>query len=212
MSEIHQRNRLKNAYDNAWDLFHDNFDENYDEVTNALYRSTNDAIRLINAENVGAVIHCLRECQKEDLADQLLSAFEEASSTDDLFLEKVIEDGFLHPLKDKKFESVVNKIIDAYKMPKKETMTIQSIVERDGWNPVEIEYLSQRTVEDFVDYIKGLNKNANDYLRRLLKWRNVHGANEELREVSAIVIEALNRIGEEHPIQKSRIAKFNCDR
>jgi len=207
-SVAHQQLRAENRA--AWNLYHANFQNNYEEVLEQLYETTKNAIAYISAREVNSVVHILRECGHKTQADDIVETCFTARKGDEGFFEDIRTWGaFGESPKDKMFEKRLNEIIAERKSNKKASLSIKGIIDRNEWNEEEKEFLATRSVEDYYIFLKSLTEDATEYGRALLHWRNVVNASEKDKEIIRRVEEALRRIGEEHPLQKARLRKYN---
>jgi hypothetical protein len=208
-----KREGLKLQYEKAWDLFHENFHINYEDVLEGLYQGTLDALNLIEIRNIDSVINILRSCDQNDRADTLLEYVQRDIVDNKKYLSSAKEDREYLNYKDSKFRALIERSVNELEADIVNKLSIASIVERNGWNTQELDFLDQKTEEDFINFFTSVERDVHRYIEPLLGWRNTtHGDKSDvMRKIAGVVESALIKIGEKHPLQKLRLFRYRLN-
>jgi hypothetical protein len=213
-SEIDKTIKLSkqgSSFESAWRPFHDSFGDNQEEVLDGIYASFIKNVQSIPALSVSGTVGIFKELGRAGQAAELLAYYIEQHADNrrlfDLdnnpFRDRIDDPDVIQAFKAKvaTFEIVVDPVA-----------VLQSMADRNGWHPDDLDVLSKLPVESYYDIFK---KFQGDELRKLLnaclQFDRIENASEAMREISRRAREALRRIGEESPLNAQRVRKYGIN-
>ncbi|MDR6953202.1 hypothetical protein J2X65_002563 [Ancylobacter sp. 3268] len=199
------------AFTKAWDIYHDSFDDNGEEFAQALKQSIAENAVAISPSNLSASIATLKQLGHGEGTNDIIAAYigsrgegKEFWVGDPILPRFNVED----PDVKAAFASKAAEFADNRTLEEVAT----SIVRQSGWDNSDLDYLDQKTAEDFY---KAIKEAKGEQLRLLVYgltyFRNVGNPDPRMSSITTKAIEALQRLGRESEINRLRVSKFGVE-
>lgn len=204
-------NKGDKSFEKAWRLYHDSFKDNQVEVVETIYSSFEENVLYISPLNLNGTVSLLRDLGRNDLADSCIEHYVKFRS-DEVKLFDLDSYAFRGEIKDPKIEEAFNKHFNKATPQKTLREVVEGISGRNGWNPKDIEIMSNASEDDYYKLFKGEDgEHLHGFVKACLQFRNIHGTGEKEKLVSTKAEAALVRIAKESEINKRRVSNYGIN-
>lgn len=194
------------SFSEAWRLYHDSFDDNEIEVGDALYSSFKKNFQYITPLNALGTYRILKEFDRDAEAKELVDLYVEGRNEERAFFD-LDQNHFIEGEVDPYFRDKFNEKRDKLSEGLDFKSTLLSV--GNGWNPEEIAFLADAPVEKYYDTFKA---SEGGELRRLLanatRFQRIVNPSDEMSQITAKTMRALERIGKESRLNARRVRRF----
>lgn len=202
--------KLVTTFRNAWGLYHDSFADNQEQVLDTIYQAFLDNIRHITPIDLNGTVWLFKELGRTDQASEMIGRFV-TSRREDLKGLDLEHFPFKEQIDDPDVIEALNKC-STFKEEPNAAAILASMADRGGWNPEDIETLATLSIDEYYDIFK---KTEGQALRKIidacLLFDRISNASIPKREISRRAKAALNRIGQESPINALRVRKYGLE-
>jgi hypothetical protein len=199
---------LDASFNAAWRMYHDSLDDDQDKVLDAMYDSFFKGVQYIAPMNMSSTITLFKELGREVQAGEMLKHYVEARSGEPRlfnlraypFAENVSDPDVIQAFKAKyaTFEEEASP-----------TEILLRIADNNSWGPQDIATLSTLPVDEYWKMFKATKgPDLRKLINACLMFDSMVGATPDYREVSKRAKEALQRIGQESPINARRVRAY----
>ncbi|MFZ2032097.1 MAG: hypothetical protein WAU68_17430 [Vitreimonas sp.] len=192
----------------AWQVFHGSFADNEAEVVSAIFDTHYKYVRYCSLGNLDGVVRLLRDLDRSDLADKLLSHYVEENEVkrgafdlneNRLYAREIID------------EKLIATVTEKYATFADARSPIDAMLEVGvrGGNDEDYSIAARVTTDQLVSEFKSRRGEAlHDAINACIRSDRVINARDSERQVSSKAKEALLRIGAESRINRLRVRRF----
>lgn len=213
--EMHDRvqaAKSDSSWEDAWRAYHDSFSDNQQQVLDSIYQSFRKDVLHRTLLDLNGTVRLLKDLGRPEQATEIINDYivsrGENRKAFDLntypFRDKIDEPGVIQAF-EQKHATFTAENTDP-------TSIVLSIADRHGWSEEEISALSALDVDE---YYKMFKAHDGDELRKILnaclQFDRILNASEPMKEISRHTKEALKHIGQESPINASRVRKYGVN-
>lgn len=201
-------NSRNNALSRAWqELYHGSLATDDDEFLDAIYDGALKDAAFTSTVNINSAIYILREFNREDQADEVLSTYMKSHADErpeffDISAHFSREDGVEDRLRD-----AFAKARDNYVDQRDPLEVLREIGGRRGYDERDVILMNQQNADDFERMFEALTgddvRNSLETIRRLARSNRPEAA-----EIDAATTEALKRIAAKSPLRARKIGRF----
>ncbi|MEY9444751.1 hypothetical protein ABIE82_002199 [Bradyrhizobium diazoefficiens] len=192
----------------AWDAYHGSFDDNADAVLDGLESAIGRCAQAITPMNLSSTISFLKEMGRGRNTDKLIQQYVDARQEGAEFWD-LSKYSFRGEIKDPDVIKAFKRKFDAAAEKPDPDVLLERIGTQKGWNPEDVDFLSNLSAEDFYKVFK--SRSGVDLRRAIygaLMFRDIGNASGKMKAVTKTAEEALRRIGEESLINARRVSKY----
>jgi hypothetical protein len=195
-----------NSFTKAWERYHESFENDGEEVLDDLFQSLKTNAAAISPLNLSGTARLFKElgrpAQSRELVEFYVGERNEARkfwNLDGYPFRGSITDPDVVELFTAKFHSMQPPVADGSEI-------LLRISRQSGWNPEDLDSLSQLTVDDFYRiFKKSRGDDLNSVTREALRFSNRGAAGSTESTIGQNANEALDRIAAESPINARRV-------
>ena len=196
-------------FSKAWDLYYSSFDDNAEEIIASIYDAFTENVDVITSANLNNSVCLFKDLGEDKKAQELITLYiserKEGQEFWDIrshhhFPGDVIDQDIVDAFKEKKF---------SFESTFDPTNTLLRISESDGWNQEDIFNLANLSPDDYYDLFKSNTGDAlRAILRTLIRLKQIVNPDEGITTIIDCSTEALQRIGNESPVNARRVGKL----
>jgi hypothetical protein len=165
----------------------------------------------VDATNLSATISFLKEMGRGEQAKQALHLFMD-SREEPLRFWDLSRHPFSEKITDPDLRAAFAKKITEVNIHPNPTDILISIIDRSGWDPDEVAFLATLSAADYVRIFKSLRGEAlSKAVRGGLYFRDVGNADQNMKQISVAVQDALQIIGAESLVNEKRIRRYGVE-
>lgn len=201
-------NSRNNALSRAWhELYHGSLATTDDEFLDAVHEGALKDAAFTNAVNINSAIYILRECGREDQADEVLSSYMEVHANQrpeffDISAHFSQGDQVEDSLRDAFANARAN-----YADTRDPLEVLREMGERRGWDERDVMLMAQQNAEKFERMFEALNgdevRQSIETIRQLARSHRPEAA-----KIDEVTTEALKRIAAKSPLRARKIGRF----
>ncbi|CAK1732643.1 P-loop NTPase fold protein [Vibrio crassostreae] len=195
-----ENERKISTYTNVWDIYHGSFNDNLEDVVNAIILSLRKSVTVISPEQYGSLIKLLKDTEHPDLARELTDFY----ITENKNLPERLNAYDSYNMPDKEFAEQVQAAHDVFKAKEAPEMRLARISESQTYNKADVVELQKLTEDQLFDLFKSFS--GDSLTKNIRACLMVADDSERLMRNSKA---ALMKIGNENPLNKLRLSKFN---
>lgn len=196
------------AFSNVWSIYHASFDDNAEFFAAELKQSIKDNAVAISPTNLSASIATLKKLGYNDGIDDLIKHYVNSRKDGKEFWVGDSDLPWFNIDDPDVAAAFAAKAADFIENKNLKDIAI-NIVRSGGWSNEILEFIDNHSADDFYAVFKSVK---GDDLRLvvygLTYFRNILNATERMKSISEKAVSALQRIGQETPINRLRVEKF----
>lgn len=200
-----------NSLSNAWKMYHDSFAANEDQVVNSVYESCITNVQYITPVNLNGAVQLLKGLGRPQLATEVIKHYVVSRGK-----EREIFDLAHYPFTNHIDDPDVVKAFEdkcaTIKDERDPTAILLSISKQRGWNPEDIEILTNLSIDRYYEIFK--NNEADDLatvIDSCLLFDRISNASAAMAEIPKRAKEALRIIGRESRLNAMRVRKYGIE-
>lgn len=192
----------------AWDLFHGSFANDDEAVLDAMEEAIEKCAIVISPMNLSSSLGLLKEMGRSERAKELLEHYVQSRTEQSEFW-ALDRSPFGGEIRDPDVRAAFKEKSVAVAAKRDLAETLIRIGTRSGWNPEDVSFLASVPPFDYYNLFKQSSGDTlNNILSGALMFRNIGNADEQMKAVTANVIEAMRQISKDSPMNARRVAKF----
>lgn len=201
-------NSRNNALSRAWhELYHGSLATEDDEFLDAVHEGALKDAAFTNAVNINSAIYILRECGREDQANEVLSTYMEAHADQrPEFFDISAHFSQGDRVEDSLRDAFANA--RAYYADTRDPLgVLREMGERRGWDERDVMLMAQQSADDFERMFEALRgdevRQSIETIRQLARSHRPEAA-----KIDEVTTEALRRIAAKSPLRARKIGRF----
>lgn len=200
--------KSKGSFSEAWDVFHDSLADNQDEVVTAIFQSFKDNINHISPINFNGMVTLFRELEENAKADEAIELYVMTRDPKDRIFDLSLY-AFAGDITDEKIRKRFAEIHESALTKDSLSEVLQRLIERSGWNLSDEYFLSERSIDEFVDFFQNsAGPQLSEYVTRCLQFGRYSNASDQQKKIGENVSEALKRLAQNSKINKLRLKRY----
>ena len=179
-----------------------------DEFLDALQASAIKEAKFISVLNINSAITVLRQYDRGEQADKLISRYIGAHSDKPLEFFDIDRNHFLSPGEiDPALQKAFAKHRQSYVDDREPLAVVRSLAETCSWKDADVALMAKQSAQDFEAVFEALR---GDELKRGIRTLQALGRAglDEFEVIAKAVTEALRHIGEKSPIRARKVARY----
>lgn len=196
-----------NSFHSAWNKFHHSFKDNADEVLDEMYEAFKKGIQAVSPQNLDGTINLFRKMGREKQADEMVDMYMKERNEGQDFYDPN-HSMFLN-IKDEKLAKAFSEKLTTFKDERKPKDILINIATYSGWNPEDINTLSNVSSSEFYEMFKqteGLDLRT--VVSQALKFGKYGDASQEMIKISTEAEKALQKIAKESDMNAERVRTY----
>jgi hypothetical protein len=210
LSEKMKASKSMGSFNEAWDMYHNSFDGDDEELVHALHTGLLEAIAHITPLDLDSAVGLLRELDRGEMADEIISTYVEKRYTDRKIFSP-FEYRFRHRIRDKKILEAFNRAYESYRELEKRTVgdILEKMAIEQAWEPDDEEVLANANPEEYYKFFKSVNSpNLAAYVDRCLRFGLIVNGSSQEKKIAESATAALEKIGKESTLNALRVRSF----
>jgi len=211
LSKIDARLRKEDvqvAIGRPWSIFSDSLDDNIDEFIAALVAVIEKYGKDMAPSDATSALSFLREFDRQEEADRLLQVYVAAQEGKPREYFAAQHDRYSSPL-DAGIAAAFERRLKAMPLNRDPGVVLLDIASKDGWNPIDIEFLASVPVEEYRALVKRLRgAELQAVIVAALRFDEIHGVGTHERDVSQRMQEALQLVAAENALNGMRLKPY----
>ncbi|WP_205962337.1 hypothetical protein [Neopusillimonas aestuarii] len=196
------------SFTEAWDLYHDSFDENDEEFASRLKQSIRDNAAAISPANLSASIAVLKKIGRADGISDVIKQYVNSRNEDKVFWSGDEFDPHCS-IDDPDVQSAFAEKATEFEDDKHLPDVLAGIVRTSGWSEGTLKFINSHSEQDLYELLKQLKgEELRLAIYGLTNFRRISNADELMQSITTKAMAVLQRIGQESPINRSRVEKF----
>jgi len=206
--ERNDAHRAEAALTESWRLYHNSFESNEAEVAQRLFEGTMANIKYLDLTNLNAVLIVLKDIGEAEKASRLLQHYL-SERADEPGIFDLSAHPFAGDITEPELVAAFAQRASAAKPPPPSPLEACQRIYRNDFSSENLKVLSQQTADDLYALFKPLKGDElSTAVFGALKFRQIGNATQEQRGIAAKAEEALQRIGNESPLNRHRMKKY----
>jgi hypothetical protein len=198
-----RKKAVSESFTAVWSWFHNSFSDDQDLFIEELYRATLEAINNINSADLSGTVTLLRQLERSDLADELITKFVDAHM-DQPGVFNLADHPFGGSINDPKLRATFDAIhARLVQLPSLEE-SLYFMARTSSYRPEHIEALKRATVDEY--HALFLARHSDVKLTHLISW-TLRWAETDYAEITVKAREALARIKETSLLNSIRVGR-----
>jgi len=191
----------------AWDLYHDGFEDNEAELVAAICSAYRQNVELVTPTNLDAAINLLNDLGRSDEAIDTLNFYvEHRGENRDLF--DLSSNFFGDDVTNPDVRAAFDRQYESFKDDRSPAEVLVQIATNHAWGRRDITLLLKLSADDYFTMFKELRgSNLSKAIKTGLQFGKFNDADQDMKDISAKVEEALARIGRESQVNRRRVQK-----
>jgi hypothetical protein len=197
-------NELSVPFTAVWRRFHSSFSDDQDAFIAELHNTALNAIAHISSGDLNGTVRLLRELQRDDLADNLISQFVDANKAKASIFD-LKEHPFGGSIDDAKLRATFDAAHSALTQLPSLEEALTFMVNNSGYNPEHLEAMKKASVDEYQAMF--VKQHDDVELSNLVKW-SLRWAGSEHADITAKAREALERIKTTSLLNAIRVSRY----
>ncbi len=197
------------SFQEAWDTYHASFDNNADEVVNAMVEAVQKNPLAISPMNLSSTIGLLKDLGWTGDTRELIAGYVQARHDENEDFWDLSQSAFGGDVRDLEVRDAFAAKLATFNEGRNLRQVLMDIGQNRGWDQDDVNFLASHSPQDFYEMFKLLRGNE---LRRAiagaLMFRKISNADKIMAAVTANVVSALQRIGQESDLNRRRVMQL----
>ena len=198
----------EDPFSKAWDRFHGDFVADDDEILDGVVDGALQDLARVSPLNLNGTVRLLREMKRDAQADDLIMRYVDAHAADrttlDLSGNHFMSTSETDPILAKAFADKVATFVD----DRDPRAVLDHMVERQGWNPQDIDLLAKIDAAGYVAIFESLRSSR---LRQSIELLRSIGSHPGGETIGPAVDDALRRIAARSPLRALRMRRYGVE-
>lgn len=209
-NESIKANAARQSFTDAWQLYHNDLDITEEKLVETLVNSFNENIDHITPINLNGTVTLLRELDRDQEADDMISDYVEARRENTNLFDPN-ENHMLSEISDERIKQVFKEVHKENSTQESAEEVLSRLAHSNGWNPRDEIVLLNTPKEEFIRIFKEQKEELSAYIDACMRFGRAVNATEDEKKITAIVKEALTDIAMESRLNKLRMKKYGIN-
>ncbi|MEH2622017.1 hypothetical protein V1292_000072 [Bradyrhizobium sp. AZCC 1719] len=200
-----QQSKIYSQWTAVWDRFYNSFDDDEKEFVEELLAAFQGAVKYLSLGDLNHSVKILKRLKYAAEASAILKMYMEQRSEEPVFFD-LKASAFGEQIDDPDVRQACSEKLRANEIKRELHEMLLDIYKRNGWNSGDLEYLANRSVDDYYATFKiPLGKNHGKIVASALHFREFANQEEAYVTIVEKAEEALRRIAKEHELNAIRV-------